>query len=213
MNKKDIRNGLIIGAAVGLLSQPILANFAGPLASVEPLAGGTLRLAAFLFFLVLAPVALFVASLLGRTVPVLYQFAKFSAVGSLNSFVDLGIFNLETFLLGSLPGTAIFAVFKAISFLAATTNSYFWNKHWTFGAGGASSVGEVTKFYGVAIAGGLVNVGVATLTRAAAPEAISANLWVNIIAPVAGIFTALLWNFIGYKYFVFKEEAPVATQD
>lgn len=213
MTKKDFLLVLVIGAAVGLLAQPIIANFAASIARFLPLSGWALRAGAFVFFLVVAPVALFIASLVGKLLPVLYQFAKFAAVGTLNSFVDLGIFNLETFLLGSLPGTALFAVFKAISFLCATTNSYFWNKFWTFGAGeSAATGGEVAKFYGIAVAGGLVNVGVATLVRTASPGSIPANLWVNIIAPLAGIFAALLWNFIGYKYFVFRRPAtPAAT--
>ena len=205
MNIKDFKLVAVIGGLVGLLSQPVLSNVIVRLQSAVPLPSLALRAGFFFFFLILAPLALWIASLLARVLPVIYQFAKFAAVGSLNSFVDLGVFNTEVILLGHLPGNVAFAVFKAISFLAATTNSFFWNKHWTFESKSGTQSKEVASFYAIAITGGLVNVGVATLVKAIEPAAIPPELWINIIAPIAGIFSTLFWNFAGYKFFVFKK--------
>ncbi|MBI4085186.1 MAG: GtrA family protein [Candidatus Liptonbacteria bacterium] len=204
MNRKDLVLSLALGGAVGLLFQPIISNFfsAGIPAGLSLF---EIRIMAFFVFLAGAPAALFVFWLLSRFVPVLYQFAKFASVGVLNTTVDLGIFNLETFLYGSLPAPSLFSVFKAVSFLAATTNSFVWNKYWTFGANATPKAGEVLKFYAIAIIGGFLNVGVATAVRAANPDFIPANLLVNIVAPLCGILTVFLWNFIGYKYVVFKK--------
>ncbi len=205
MTKKDFQLSLIIGGAVGILCQPIISNFSAGIESLSTVPLSELRVIAFSVFLFGAPSALYVFYLLSRFITVFYQFAKFASVGVLNSFVDIGIFNLETFLYGILPGAYIFAGFKAISFLVATTNSFFWNKYWTFGAGAKPQAGEVLKFYSIAIAGGFLNVGVATAVRTMNFSFISANMTVNLVAPIAGILCVFLWNFIGYKYVVFKK--------
>ncbi len=202
MSKKDWRAILVIGAGVGLLIQPILAN-------TLPNYNLTLsaRVLIFVFFLLLAPFALTVAHIISRVWKGIYQFSQFAAVGTLNSFIDVGVFNLETFFYGtSIIGTALFAIFKAISFLFATTNSFVWNKYWTFGATDKTNAGEVTGFYTIAIIGWVVNVAVATFVKSIGP---STKVWIDIVAPLAGIFVTFIWNFLGYKYFVFKKKDVV----
>jgi putative flippase GtrA len=201
MSRSDWKGILVIGGGVGLLIQPILANNvpAHDLAYLTPWA----RAAVFLFFLALAPLALFVARWLSQWFVGIYQFAQFAAVGTLNSFIDVGVFNLETFFYGtSLIGNGLFALFKAISFLCSTTNSFVWNKYWTFGAQEKPKAGEVSAFYAVALVGWVLNVGVATLVKSAGP---ASHAWVNIVAPLGGIAASFLWDFFGYKYWVFKK--------
>lgn len=204
VRKKDFLLVLVIGAAVGLLIQPIIVNLVAEPAFV-------LRVSVFLGLVAFAPFALAVASWLGKIWAVLYQFAKFGAVGTLNSFIDLGFLNLLIYLSGIAAGWP-FSVFKAISFLIATTNSYFWNKYWTFGSTNRSTAGEVTKFYTIAVVGSFVNVSVASfvVNGLSRPEIITPNLWANIGA-LAGIFSALFWNFLGYKFLVFKP--PVVKEE
>ncbi len=199
MNKKDFGLVTIIGAAVGILVQPMIQNLVSN-PSIY------LRIGTFFFFLFLAPFALFIAYLIGKVFSVIYQFAKFAAVGSLNSFIDFGVLNLLIFLT-SISGGIWFTLFKIISFLCATTNSFFWNKYWTFETHGSPKAGETLKFYTTAIIGGILNIGIASLivngiTR---PEIISPNLWANIGA-LCGILSAFLWNFLGYKFVVFKKQ-------
>jgi putative flippase GtrA len=206
MTRKDLRLIVIVGVAVGLLVQPIIANV---LPQIN--LGMVGRILIFFFFVVLAPLALWLASLISRSWKGLYQFAQFAAVGTLNSFIDIGVFNLETFALGtSAISTAMFAALKAISFLCATTNSFFWNRYWTFSdSAAAEGSGQKTKetvaFYVVALIGWGVNVGIATLVKTLEPSGITARIWVNIVAPVCGIAASFLWDFFGYKYFVFKK--------
>jgi putative flippase GtrA len=205
MTKKDLKASLIIGAAVGLLTQPILANNFPKLAL-----GAPERIGIFIFFTLFAPFALWLCSVIARVVKGFYQFGQFAAVGTLNSFIDLGIFNLETFLYGSRVGIVLFAVFKAISFLCGTTNSFVWNKYWTFSAQEKPKAGEVTAFYAVAISGWILNVGVATLVAKAGGPAASTT-WINLVAPLCGIAASFLWDFFGYKYFVFKKKSATAA--
>jgi putative flippase GtrA len=202
MPRRDFIRILIIGAGVGLLIQPILANNlpTKDLAYLTPF----VRIGIVLFFLILAPLALWIAKLLSRWWAGLYQFAQFAAVGTLNSFIDVGVFNLETFFYGSsIVSNGLFAAFKAFSFLCGTTNSFIWNKYWTFGSGEKTNAKEVSRFYGVAIVGWIANVGVATLVKSLGPA--DSHVWVNIVAPLAGIAVSFAWNFLGYKYWVFKD--------
>jgi len=206
MTKKDFRVIIVVGAAVGLLIQPITLNV------LPQISFGILgRILLFAFFVVLAPFALWIAALISRWWKGLYQFAQFAAVGTLNSFIDIGVFNLETFLYGTAAiSTVAFAVFKAISFLCATTNSFFWNKYWTFSDsavahGSGKQAKETISFYVVALIGWGVNVGAATLVKTFEPTGVAARIWVNVIAPVCGIAASFLWDFFGYKHLVFKK--------
>lgn len=204
MKKGDWRAIFIIGAGVGLLVQPILSNNISNFHLTL-----LMRLGIFLFFFLFAPLALYIAKLLSRFAPGFYQFAQFAAVGTLNSFIDVGVFNLETFLFGtSLISNGLFALFKAISFVFATTNSFVWNKYWTFGAQEKPKAKEVTGFYAVALVGWVVNVGVATLVKSVGPVS---HLWVNIAAPLSGIAASFLLNFFCYKYIVFKKKVPASV--
>ncbi len=199
MERKDLKASLIIGAAVGLLIQPILANTL-PQYHFDVAE----RFGIFVFFLVFAPFVLWLCSLIGKAWKGFYQFGQFAAVGTLNSFIDIGVLNLETFLYGSsIVGVAVFAVFKAISFLCATTNSFVWNKYWTFNAKNKANAKEVGGFYAIAIIGWVMNVAVATLVKSIGPET---KLWVDIVSPLAGIAVTFIWNFIGYKFWVFKKK-------
>lgn len=65
------------------------------------------------------------ASFLAR--PGARQFVKFCLVGFSSFAIDLGLFNLLHFKLGW-P----LALSKAISFLIAVCNGFYWNRRWTF---------------------------------------------------------------------------------
>lgn len=202
--KKDYYLVSIIGLAVGLLSQPILANNMESLRAI-PVSDMGIRLLFLFFFILLAPFALFVASLIGRVAKVVFQFAKFAAVGSLNSFVDLGIFNLLSYLfVDEIKNISkvLFITFKSISFFVATLNSYLWNKNWTFGDKEKTHAETLVKFYVITIINYFLNIGVAFAVREIGPDA---NYWVSFVAPVCGILAAMFSNFLSYKFIVFKD--------
>jgi putative flippase GtrA len=128
------------------------------------------------------------------------QFTKFFLVGTMNTLVDLGILNLLILISGISSGLE-YSVFKGISFLVATTNSYFWNKRWTF----KSSQKKFNQFLIISTIGFVINVGVASfLVNLIGPQAgLTTKVWANIGA-ISGSITGLLWNFVGYKYIVFN---------
>lgn len=204
MNTLSIRDLLfaaINGAFIGLLAPFIFRNlFSGPLAQVPVIA--------FVFALsILSVVGIAVGYFLGKYVrSFFYQLSKFGLIGVANTVIDLGIYNLFIYFSDISTGYLV-SVFKSFSVLAAIINSYIWNKFWSFEKKEGKDVGEeFTQFLAVSLTGLLLNVGITSLVVnvIGAPTGISDKAWANIGALSASILV-LTWNFIGYKFFVFKK--------
>jgi|GEM_PF-99792 len=201
--KKDLLVAGIIGLVCALLILPIAENLA---------INSSYAYALIVILPLLSVAGMFAASWLAQKLKFIYQVAKFILVGLLNTFVDWGILNLLMFLTSTVSG-ALFPVFKGISFLVATSNSYAWNKFWTFKkpaddkeAVEKKAAGkEFLQFFIVSVIGFTLNVGVATtmVNVMGAPVGISEQLWANIGA-LGGTLSGLVWNFLGYKLIVFK---------
>jgi putative flippase GtrA len=135
------------------------------------------------------------------------QFIKFLLVGVLNTGIDFGVLNLLMLSTGITSGI-YYSVFKAISFICSVTNSYIWNKKWTFKRGKSLEKKEFSKFFIISLMAFGVNIGVASiLVNIIGPVGgISSYVWANISALAATGFTTLI-NFFGYKYLVFKDKS------
>ena len=135
------------------------------------------------------------------------QFIKFLLVGVLNTGIDFGVLNLLMFSTGITSGI-YYSVFKAISFICSVTNSYIWNKRWTFKKGKSLEKKEFSKFFIISLMSFGVNIGVASiLVNIIGPVGgVSSYIWANISALAAAGFTTLI-NFFGYKYLVFKDKS------
>ncbi len=197
MKKIDVIIGLIIGFLIGVFFFVALKGLQIQIPR------------SWLVLIVFPPLAvfgLFISSLVGKRFLAVYQLAKFVLVGASNTFVDLGILNLLMWVSGIYSGV-FFALFKGASFLAAATNSYFWNKHWTFQSRNGVFTGqEYIKFLAIVGIGLLINVGMAAfVVNVISPQfGISEQLWANVGAFMA-VFVAVAWNFIGSKFVVFKK--------
>jgi len=134
------------------------------------------------------------------------QFIKFLLVGALNTGIDFGVLNLLMLSTGITSGF-YYPIFKAISFTCGVTNSYIWNKRWTFKKGKDLGKKEFSKFFTVSLISFGVNIGVASiLVNIVGPiGGISFYVWANISALAAAGITTLI-NFFGYKYLVFKDK-------
>lgn len=156
---------------------------------------------------ILVLIALYILYFIGKKIPVAFQFGKFVSVGLANTAVDFGVLNVLIFLTGIMAGV-YYAIFKGISFIIASTHSYLWNKFWTFQK---KEVGQVRKellqFFIVSLIGLAINVGVASLiVNLIGPQwGVSLKIWANIGA-AAGSIIGLMWNFLGYKFIVFKKK-------
>jgi len=200
ITKKDYFLISIVGFFFGLFLLPVLNNIKFPFAGITFITGFLIILLATIF----ADFALFIASLLAKLIPIVLQIAKFAAIGALNTLLDLGILNILIIISGVAVGYW-YSLFKACSFIIANINSYFWNKHWTFGISDKANVKEFGEFLAVSLIGFGLNIASASLVVnvISAPQNFSPERWANIGALSATVIS-LIWNFIGYKFFVFK---------
>jgi len=163
----------------------------------------------WLLLIIFPPLALlgmFIASYIGKKLLIIYQAAKWVLVGALNTFIDLGLLNGLIWISGIATGL-FFSVFKGISFLVATLNSYFWNKHWTFRKREkVFAPREFSKFLVVTTIGLFINVGIASfVVNIIGPQyGITEKMWANVGA-LAAVLVAWVWNFLASKFIVFKK--------
>lgn len=143
-----------------------------------------------------------IGQIISKFLKIIPQVVKFLEVGVLNTLVDMGILNLLIGASGITSGLSL-APLNTISFLLAATNSYFWNKFWTFKKSGQSGK-EFLQFLVVSAIGWGINTGIVVMgTTYIEQSFLSAGAWVNVIKIIA-TFAAMTWNFIGYKFIVFK---------
>ena len=201
MKKQDILAGFIIGGISALILPGVpvfsdLFELVGKYFSFFPYT---------LPFLAIA--GLYIAELLSKKIPTIFQIAKGFLVGIANSAIDLKIFDF--LLVGSFGQTrGIYnIIFKTISFSCGTINSYIWNKFWTFKKRKTKEKGkEFTQFFGVSLIGLLIHVTVIhVVINIIGPQfGITPRVWATI-GNMAAVFIGFAWNFTGYKFIVFKK--------
>lgn len=147
-----------------------------------------------------------------------FQFLKFLVVGVFNTVIDFAVLNVLSYATGIYAGTGIIGL-NIVSFLVAVTNSYFWNKFWTFRHGLPVRAREYSKFMAVNLGGAVINSGIVyVITTVAGPfGGIHPQLWLNV-AKVVALPVSTIWNFLGAKRFIFRHRIsavsiPEATPD
>jgi len=141
--------------------------------------------------------------------PIIEQFIKFGLIGAMNTLVDLGILNVLMYVSGQTEGI-YYSIFKTLSFTGAVVFSYNLNKRWTFkDVSEEEQAKKFAQFLSISIVGALINVTAATLVVTyikplVAVPALTSQLWGNIGA-LCGTGAGLVWNFLGYKFIVFKK--------
>jgi putative flippase GtrA len=132
------------------------------------------------------------------------SFLTFLIVGVINTLIDALIFNAVLVLLVANSFEMELIAAKSLGFIAASTNSYFLNARWTFKSSKALTKRNYLVFLCVSAGGLLVNVIAAYAiyfsvhTFLPLHQGIAAN-----IAFAGATFASLLWNYVGYKKFVF----------
>jgi len=103
-------------------------------------------------------------------------------------------------------------LFNSISFSAAVINSYFLNKYWTFKSQNVedSKAKQFSQFLIISVIGISINdaivYGLATFTSPL--FGLSAQMWTNV-AKLFATAASMVWNFIGYKFIVFKKKDSI----
>ncbi len=193
-------NGLICG----ILAFFVLRYFHLKEGFVLPLIGD--RFFLLLFACILFPLALFIANFLFQKIKSLLQLVKFLEVGVLNTLIDNGILNFLMWKTGIEKG-GFYLIFIGIAFTIATVNSYCWNKFWTFEKTETRAVPkEFGAFYIVTVISLLIREAIAHgVVNIMGPQfGLSPLLWANVGWGI-GILCAFMWNFLGYKFLIFKK--------
>ncbi len=146
----------------------------------------------------------FLAQLLIYMQKIIRQFSKFVVIGFMNTGIDFAILNLLMWRTGIYQGKWIILL-NIISFSIAVSNSYFWNKYWTFKDRDEVEAKEFSQFVIVTLIGVAINTSIVYGVTTLVPPmfGLGPELWANL-AKVAATGISLIWNFIGYKFFVFK---------
>jgi putative flippase GtrA len=128
---------------------------------------------------------------LNRYKEILFRFMRFSAVGAMNTAIDIGIFVLLT-------GSGIhYLLSHCISYSVGMVNSYLLNKMWTFRRKGGAEWKEMLKFLSV----NLFTLGFAALTLFLLREGVGLSA---LASKVMATCLTLLINFGGNALWVFK---------
>lgn len=199
--KKDYYLVSIVGILFGVFSLPILENLNIPRWELT-LANGAAIIIGFLLF---ANFAMWIAGLIGVRSQALFQFAKYGAAGALSAFADLGILNIFSLIFKVYSGPLIL-IFNSVGFLTGTTNAYFWNKLWVFKKEGEKpNIKEYARFFAITCTGLILNTGIVYLMTSVigAPAGISEPVWENV-SKFSAIIPNVMWNFVGYKFIIFK---------
>ncbi len=135
------------------------------------------------------------------------EFGKFLVTGGLNTLIDFGVLNLLILIFGLAQGDPRYILFKTLSFIAASANSFIFNKWWVFKNKKETDKKEVGSF---AVVNGIglvlntfVSIAVFSLGTRLFPD-LNPLLWANIGGLIWTIFI-LLFNFFAYKFIVFKK--------
>lgn len=127
------------------------------------------------------------------------QVGKFVLAGAFADVVDIKIFQ-AIFLFFPFPITL-----KAASFILATFVKYFLDKHWSFEKPEPKDMHkEMAKFFMIAMGGLAINVVSFYFFTKINVQAMPARLWMELCIIFAA-FAAAIWNFLGYKFVVFKK--------
>lgn len=200
-HKIDYAIGGLIGFFAGIFIIPMLIN----LGQSNPVLKSYAVLMAAPWVVAIAIVlGVWLGKFLTRFFPFFDQLSKFGAVGILNTSIDFGILNIFSLVTGVTAGVLV-GGYNIPGLVLATTNSYLWNKYWVFRQDGQNRQEQnLIKFLTVTIIGLLLNstlVVIAT-TYVTPPFGLSGATWLNV-AKVFVTFFTLIWNFMGYKFFVF----------
>ncbi len=127
------------------------------------------------------------------------QVVRFGIVGALNTIVDFGLLNVLYHYVGW-P----LLIANSLSVTAGIANSFLWNKHWTFSAGGWRSWRrQAIVFLAVSFGGLLINdAGIYilhTITGDTSVLAVNAQ-------KLGASFASMTWNFLGYRLLAFREK-------
>lgn len=152
------------------------------------------------------------------------RFLKFAVVGTIGAMIDLGVSNLLMATLLSPEASAgdtnviNVGIASTISFIAAVSSNFFWNRYWTYPDSRSrpvqqqlvqffvvSTIGWVARIIWIAIATAPIS---ALVVRLLSDVDISNRVVLQLGATLAilvGIFVVMIWNFFVNRYWTYGD--------
>lgn len=130
------------------------------------------------------------------------QFARFCVVGTSNAVIDFGVLNAALAIFPT-RATVPLVAYNSAAVVLAATNSFVWNRRFTFGVRGPLQMGEVARFAVVAAGTAVLN-DLVLLALSALFPALMANgaLGANVLK-LGAILGAMALSFFGMRFWVF----------
>lgn len=188
----DIIFALICGMIVAQITQDFLKGY-----GIEI---GYYKWLLYFVLSIISLACLWLAYLIGKKLLFIFQVAKYFLVGIFVTIIDLKLFELLVWILNPI-------ISKGISFLISTFIKYWGNKHWTFEKPEKDGIQqEIFQFIIVTIIG--LGIDVSSFfyfIKIMGPQlSTSEDVWIKLSVIFAALVAAL-WNFLGYKFLVFKK--------
>lgn len=197
---KDYRFGALSGFLTGICLIPTVINI------------GYREPAILTFLPIVTAVGITFGIWLGKFLSpylaVMYQVAKFAAVGILNTAINFAVINIFSLMSGVTAGLSV-GEYNIPATAVAATNSYFWNKYWVFAGSNQGAIKDVPKFITVTVIALVIRSALLAWITTMPHGDISGGAWLNI-ANVIATFAGILVDFLGYKFIVFKKDQPQA---
>jgi putative flippase GtrA len=134
------------------------------------------------------------------------QFFGYGAVGLLNTFLNFLLVNGGIVLTGASKGP-VFLLISAVAFCIIVGHSFLWNRYLIFVRDNPRELHrEYIAFFLVSGATSLLNLSILhVMVDVIGPLwGFSAHIWANVALAVI-IPVSVVCNFLGYKFFVFKD--------
>jgi dolichol-phosphate mannosyltransferase len=120
------------------------------------------------------------------------ELAKFCAVGLSGYVVNLAVFTFSLKVIGVHHLAA-----ATIAFGIAVMNNFWWNRHWTFGAGEGHAGFQAARFFAVSVGAFLIQIAMLEIL-------ISVAGLPKVLSQALSLIAAMPFNFIGNKMWSFK---------
>jgi len=138
------------------------------------------------------------------------RFLRFAVVGTVGAVIDFSVFNLLTSLLLFNPILA-----QAISFSAAVTSNFIWNRYWTYPDSRSKSLtNQVLQFVIVNVIGLLIRTPliawlgpklISFFNQFPPPFKLSAVLAGHNVALAFAVGVIMLWNFFVNRFWTYSD--------
>lgn len=118
---------------------------------------------------------------------------KFGVIGGLSFLIDCGLYLVFTRQLHVFYLTA-----KVASFSVAATNSFVWNRRWTFRSRSPNRVRQGGQFLLVASTGAALNAGIMYVLH-------GVSGFDDLLALVVATGIVMFWNFLANRHWTFRD--------